>query len=68
MKSLDLRTSHRLFIEMQIEHADLNALIDQLSLNPGIDELRIQRLKKRKLLLRDQIACLQQQLQPQEPA
>jgi hypothetical protein len=53
---------------LQIEHADLNALIDQLSLNPGIDELRIQRLKKRKLLLRDQIARLQQQLQPQEPA
>jgi len=68
VKPVDLRSPQRLCIELQIEHADLNALIDQLSLNPGIDELRIQRLKKRKLLLRDQIARLQQQLQPQEPA
>jgi hypothetical protein len=64
----DLRSPQRLCIALQIEHADLNALIDQLNLNPGIDELRIQRLKKRKLLLRDQIARLQQQLLPQEPA
>ena len=64
----DLRSPQRLCIALQIEHADLNALIDQLNLNPGIDELRIQRLKKRKLLLRDQIAHLQQQLLPQEPA
>ena len=64
----DLRSPQRLCIALQMEHADLNALIDQLNLNPGIDELRIQRLKKRKLLLRDQIARLQQQLLPQEPA
>jgi len=64
----DLRSPQRLCIALQIEHTDLNALIDQLNLNPGIDELRIQRLKKRKLLLRDQIARLQQQLLPQEPA
>lgn len=65
---LDLRSPQRQYIELQIEHADLNALIDQLSLQPTVDELRIRRLKKRKLLLRDQITRLQWMLEPKEPA
>lgn len=65
---LDLRSPQRQCIELQIEHADLNALIDQLSLQPTVDELRIRRLKKRKLLLRDQITRLQWMLEPKEPA
>jgi hypothetical protein len=65
---LDLRSPQRQCIELQIEHADLNALIDQLSLHPAIDELRIRRLKKRKLVLRDHIARLQWLLEPKEPA
>jgi hypothetical protein len=64
----DLRSPQRQCIALQIEHADLNALIDQLSLHPGIDELRIRRLKKRKLKLRDQIAKVQWLLEPKEPA
>jgi hypothetical protein len=51
-----------------MEHADLNALIDQLSLHPAMDELRIRRLKKRKLVLRDHITRLQWLLLPKEPA
>ena len=65
---LDLRSPQRQCIELQIEHADLNALIDQLSLHPAIDELRIRRLKKRKLVLRDHITRLQWLLEPTEPA
>jgi hypothetical protein len=65
---LDLRSPQRQCIELQIEHADLNALIDQLSLHPAIDELRIRRLKKRKLVLRDHITRLQWLLVPKEPA
>jgi hypothetical protein len=65
---LDLRSPQRQCIELQIEHADLNALIDQLSLHPAIDELRIRRLKKRKLVLRDHITRLQWLLEPKEPA
>jgi hypothetical protein len=68
MSHVDLHSPHRQCIELQIEHADLNALIDQLSLHPATDELRIRRLKKRKLVLRDQIARLQQMLEPKEPA
>ena len=65
---LDLRSPQRQCIQLQIEHADLNALIDQLSLHPAIDELRIRRLKKRKLVLRDHITRLQWLLVPKEPA
>lgn len=64
----DLRSPQRQCIALQIEHADLNALIDQLCLHPNIDELRIRRLKKRKLMLRDQITRLQWLLEPREPA
>jgi len=65
---LDLRSPQRQCIELQMEHADLNALIDQLSLHPAMDELRIRRLKKRKLVLRDHITRLQWLLLPKEPA
>ena len=65
---VDLRSPQRQCIELQIEHADLNALIDQLSQQPNVDELRLRRLKKRKLLLRDQITRLQWMLEPKEPA
>jgi hypothetical protein len=65
----DLRSPQRQLIECQIAHADLDALIDQavLSAKP-LDELMLQRLKKRRLALRDQIAKLQWMLDPKEPA
>lgn len=65
---LDLRSPQRQCIQLQMEHADLNALIDQLSLHPAMDELRIRRLKKHKLVLRDHITRLQLLLLPKEPA
>ena len=65
----DLRSPQRQLIEWQIEHADLDALIDQASLtSPTLDELGLRRLKKRRLALRDQIARLQIMLDPKEPA
>jgi len=67
--AMDLRSPQRQLIEWQIEHADLDALIDQAALLPGhMDELRLRRLKKRRLALRDQMASLQAQLTPKEPA
>ena len=65
----DLRSPQRQLIEWQIEHADLDALIDQASLSTTtLDELSLRRLKKRRLALRDQIARLQLMLDPKEPA
>jgi len=51
-----------------MEHADLDATIDRLSETVPPDELLLRRLKKRRLALRDQIARLERELDPQEPA
>ena len=50
--------------ELQIEHRDLDDAIARLSENPLPDQLRLQRLKKRKLLLKDQLTYLERQLDP----
>ncbi|HTV33177.1 MAG TPA: DUF465 domain-containing protein [Methylocella sp.] len=46
------------------EHRDLDAAIEALLHIGGADQLQIQRLKKRKLLLRDRLAFLEDQLTP----
>jgi len=52
-----------------MEHADLDALIDQAGEQPAAtDELRLRRLKKRRLALRDEMARLQWLIDPKEPA
>ncbi len=52
-----------------MEHADLDNLIDHMDDQaPMRDELALRRLKKRRLLLRDQIARLEANLDPPEPA
>ncbi len=69
LSELDLHSPQRQLIEWQIEHADLDALIDQTSATAALhDELRMRRMKKRRLALRDQIAALQSRLAPKEPA
>jgi hypothetical protein len=49
---------------LRIEHRDLDDVISRLSMDFKIDELQMKRLKKRKLLLKDQIARLESQLIP----
>ena len=51
-----------------MEHADLDALIDRAAIDAPLDELMMRRLKKRRLGLRDDIARLERELQPNEPA
>jgi hypothetical protein len=46
------------------EHRDLDAAIEALQESPGSDLLQIQRLKKRKLVLRDRIKFIDNQLTP----
>ena len=50
--------------QLRIEHRDLDEVICRLSLDLHIDELALKRLKKRKLMLKDQIAKLESQLIP----
>ena len=46
------------------EHRDLDSAIDALKLSVAGDQLQIQRLKKRKLVLRDRIAQIEDELHP----
>jgi len=49
---------------LRVEHRDLDAVIERLSHDPELDELQLRRLKRRKLLLKDQITLLERQLVP----
>ena len=64
----DLDSPTRRLIDMRIEHADLDSLIDRAALDPPHDDLSLRRLKKRRLSLRDRIARLEYDLAPREPA
>jgi hypothetical protein len=64
----NLHSPERRLIELRMEHADLNALIDRTAQQSPMDELMMRRLKKRRLALRDQIARLELVLDPKEPA
>jgi hypothetical protein len=49
---------------LRIEHRDLDAAIGALTSTGSSDQLQIARLKRRKLMLRDQIAILEDYLTP----
>jgi hypothetical protein len=65
---LNLHSPPRQLIELRMEHADLDNLIDQAALTLPDSELSLRRLKKRRLSLRDQIARLEAEIDPQQPA
>lgn len=51
-------------VALKVEHRDLDAVIQHLVQDPRRDELQVTRLKRRKLLLKDQIAWLERQIDP----
>jgi hypothetical protein len=55
-------------VQLTLEHRDLDDVIERLSFRHDIDALQVTRLKRRKLLLKDQIAWLQRELDPDVPA
>ncbi|MBC7376385.1 MAG: YdcH family protein [Burkholderiaceae bacterium] len=64
----NLHSPERRLIELRMEHADLDALVDRIAHQTPLDELMVQRLKKRRLALRDQICRMELALDPKEPA
>lgn len=50
--------------ELMTEHRDLDDVISRVSDEAPFDQLRLQRLKKRKLALKDEISRLENQLIP----
>ena len=53
---------------LRIEHRDLDDVIFRLEQDHYEDELQIRRMKRRKLMLKDQIAAMERQLIPDIPA
>jgi hypothetical protein len=49
---------------LQQEHRDLDAAIAALAISPSSDLIQVQRLKKRKLVLRDKIRAVEDQITP----
>ena len=49
---------------LEIEHQDLDDVIVRLATDPTLDQLQLRRLKKRKLVLKDQISRLRARLIP----
>ncbi|HEX7687428.1 MAG TPA: DUF465 domain-containing protein [Burkholderiaceae bacterium] len=66
--SESLHSPQRRLIELRMEHADLDELIDRAGAQAALDELALKRLKKRRLLLRDHIALLEAELDPPDTA
>ena len=50
--------------ELRVNHRDLDYLIDSLTHDPMVDQLRVRRLKKRRLVLKDMISQLESELIP----
>ncbi len=64
MKSADTSEITQLLGELIEEHRDLDLAINRMSQDPWQDQLRLRRMKKRKLKLKDWIARLESKLIP----
>jgi hypothetical protein len=51
-------------VELEVEHRDLDQVITRLGEDKGVDQLQLRRMKKRKLMLKDEIARLKSSLIP----
>jgi hypothetical protein len=61
---LDVEATKAKLEALRVEHRDLDEVIDRLIERAPFDQLQLQRLKKRKLGLKDQITKLESQLIP----
>ncbi len=64
MTQNDVRELREQLARLQQEHRDLDAAIAALAMSPGSDLIQVQRLKKRKLVLRDKIRRIEDQITP----
>ncbi|HEU0200781.1 MAG TPA: YdcH family protein [Burkholderiaceae bacterium] len=65
---MDAESIKRRIVELQVEHRDLDEAIERMAMQPGVNELALRRLKKRKLQIKDTIVQLQMHLVPDIPA
>ena len=65
--NLSMKRKDVLQLELEVlrsEHRDLDEAISALGEKPSSDSLTVQRLKKRKLVLKDKISYLEDQITP----
>ena len=55
---------HKRLEQLTIEHRDLDEVIEETAKTPAADLVRLQRLKKRKLSIKDEIRSIHQRLLP----
>jgi hypothetical protein len=61
---LDIEALNAKLAALKTEHRDLDEVITRLAARAPLDQLELQRLKKRKLLLKDQITKIESELLP----
>jgi hypothetical protein len=64
METNDVEHYKRRLVELRVEHRDLDDVIARLAKDPLVDELELKRLKKRKLMIKDQITRLESKVIP----
>lgn len=67
LSDISMKSEEVLRVELEVfrnEHSDLNEAIDALNSKGTGDQLTLQRLKKRKLMLKDLIARIEDRLTP----
>lgn len=64
MQRTDERELRELLVKLRTEHRDLDAEIVEIEVSTQPDQLKVKRLKKRKLQLKDQITSVEDRLTP----
>ena len=61
---IDIEAMQEKLAALRVEHRDLDEIIDRLTADGPVNQLQVQRLKKRKLQLRDRISFIEDQITP----
>ena len=64
MDDADIERLQQKLAALKTEHRDLDDVISRISESAPFDQIQVKRLKKRKLMLKDQIAQIESQLLP----
>ena len=64
MDETDIERLQQKLAALKTEHRDLDDVISRISESAPFDQIQVKRLKKRKLMLKDQIAQIESQLLP----
>jgi len=64
MAGIDQELLRRKLDELRLEHRDLDDVIHRLHMTGGLEQMQLQRFKKRKLRLKEQIVSIENQLIP----